>query len=145
VAAQTGADAQSEASRTRTPAASAVVTDGRGRILLVLRANEPQAGRWAVPGGRVELGETLREAAAREVHEETGITVQVGRELGILHVPFPPHAAYEIHDFAATLVAGEATAGDDAADVCWAGAGELAALPLTRGLLERLAGYGLLP
>lgn len=126
-------------------AASAIVADGRGRILLVLRANEPQAGLWAVPGGRVEPGETLREAAAREVLEETGITVEVGRELGVLEVPFPPHAAYEIHDFAAEFVAGEATAADDADDVCWAGAEELAALPLTRGLRDRLARYGLRP
>lgn len=145
MAARTGAAAQSGADGTRTAAASAVVTDRHGRILLVLRANDPQAGRWSLPGGRVEPGETPRDAAAREVLEETGIVVKVGRELGILEVPFAPHAAYEIHDFAAEIIAGEATAGDDAADVCWAGAEQFATLALTRGLIERLAGYGLLP
>lgn len=56
----------------------AVVFDGHGCVLLVKRRNEPLAGQWNLPGGAVEVGESLAEAAAREVLEETGLVVTVG-------------------------------------------------------------------
>jgi mutator protein MutT len=56
----------------------AVVFDARGRVLLIKRAHEPLKGQWSVPGGKVDLGETLETAVAREVLEETGIIVAVG-------------------------------------------------------------------
>jgi 8-oxo-dGTP diphosphatase len=61
----------------------AVVLDAR-RVLLVKRAHEPLKGQWSLPGGRVELGETLQQAVAREVQEETGLDVDVGPIVDVL-------------------------------------------------------------
>src|SRR5918912_1387120 len=95
-----------------------VVRDGA--ILLIRRARGAAVGKWAIPGGRVEFGEGLKAAVAREVLEETGLDVKVGRFLGWAERmgddPAPYH--YVILDFAADLVdpAAVARAGDDAAD-----------------------------
>jgi hypothetical protein len=59
-----------------------IVLDGDGRLLLVLRGRAPSAGTWSVPGGRVEAGESDADATAREVLEETGMRVEVGRLAG---------------------------------------------------------------
>ena len=128
-----------------TLAAAAVVRDDAGRFLLVLRAEPPEAGRWSVPGGKVAAGETFAAAAAREVREETGVTVRIDRELGTLDRPDGRGGIYEIHDFAATWVSGDIVAADDAADARWFTADELAALPLTRDLIGALIRYGVYP
>lgn len=60
-------------------AVAAVVRDDQGRFLPVRRATNPQKGRWTLPGGKVEFEESLPEAVAREVLEETGVRVAVGR------------------------------------------------------------------
>ena len=91
-------------------AAGAVVTDADGRVLLVRRGHDPQRGRWSVPGGRVESGESLAAAAAREAFEETGLQIEVGRELWTVRVPVGDGREYEIHDFAATATGGRAQA-----------------------------------
>ncbi|MGI8799897.1 MAG: NUDIX hydrolase, partial [Pseudonocardia sp.] len=57
----------------------AIVRDAAGRLLLVQRVNEPGAGRWSLPGGRVEPGETDQDAVVREVAEETGLQVRTTR------------------------------------------------------------------
>ncbi|MBB3965834.1 NUDIX hydrolase [Rhizobium metallidurans] len=80
-------------------AASAVIRDESSRILLVQRANPPDMGCWTLPGGRVDPGETLEQAAVREVFEETGLTIAIVRELGQLDVPDGKGGVYEIHDF----------------------------------------------
>ncbi len=123
-------------------AAGAVVRDG-DRVLLVQRGHDPEAGRWTLPGGRVEPGETPAQAAAREVAEETGLVVAVGREWLVLERPAGPDAVFEIHDFVAEPVGGTLRAGDDAADVGWFTPAELARLPLTTGLLAHLQVAGL--
>ena len=128
-----------------TLAAAAVVRDDDGRFLLVLRAEPPEAGRWSVPGGKVAPGETFEAAAAREVLEETGVTVRIDRELGTLDRPDGRGGIYEIHDFAATYVSGQVVAADDAADARWFTADELVTLPLTRDLLGALIRYGVYP
>lgn len=126
-------------------AASGVVIDTHGRILLVLRTNDPEAGHWTVPGGRVDPGETLEEAAAREVAEETGIIVDVGREVWSLTQPAGGGDVYEIHDFLAYPVGGILRAGDDAGDARWFTPQQLRYVPLTHDLLGYLERAGLLP
>ena len=117
--------------------AGAIVRDAGGRVLLVRRAHEPHAGKWSVPGGRIEPGETARAAAAREVREETGLDVEVGALL--LTADLGP---YVVADYAAVVVGGSLVAGDDALDARWFSAGELAALDLSPGLLDALGEMG---
>ncbi len=121
-------------------AVSALVTDAAGRILLVQRSAPPEAGRWTLPGGRVESGERPVDAAAREVLEETGLDVRVASELGTIERATPEGGVFEIHTFVAEHRGGTPVAGSDAAAVRWVGADELRDLELTRGLralLER--------
>lgn len=119
-------------------AASAVVVDARRRIVLVQRGTAPQRGRWSVPGGRREPGETLEQTAARETFEETGLRIAVGRKLWSLTVPTGDGRLYEIHDFVGTVTGGTLSAGDDAADARWVDADELETLELTTDLMQYL-------
>lgn len=125
-------------------AASAVITDDAGRVLLVLRGTEPEKGRWSIPGGSLEPGETLAEAAAREAFEETGLRVSVGRELWCVTIPAGEGRVFEVHDFAATVTGGELASGDDADDARWVAAAELDQLPVTANLADYLRGAGIL-
>jgi len=113
--------------------AGAVVRDSAGRLLLVRRGHAPAVGRWSLPGGRVEPGETAAVAAAREVREETGLDVRVGPLLATVQI-----GDYLIHDFAAEVIGGDLLAGDDADDVRWCSVDEATQLPLTDGLLDAL-------
>ena len=126
-------------------AAAAVIVGEDGRLLLVRRGREPQRGRWSVPGGRVEPGETVAEAAVREAFEETGARVRAERELGVVRVPAGPHLEYEVHDVAATFLGGTLRPGDDADAVRWVAPEELPGLETTDGLLEHLARFGIRP
>ena len=126
-------------------AASAVITDHAGRVLLVLRGTEPEKGRWSVPGGSVEPGESLAEAAAREALEETGLHVEIGRELWSVEIPAGDGRTFEVHDFAATVIGGNLSPGDDAEDARWVTAVELHQLPLTSNLADYLHGAGIIP
>jgi len=117
-----------------------------GAILLVRRGRGPAAGEWSVPGGRVQLGETLHEAVVREVAEETGLEVVVARFLGwverIGDEPEPYH--YVILDFAVDCLDPSAhpVAGDDAAEVEWVPIAELSERGLVAGLLDFLEQSG---
>lgn len=118
-----------------------VVVDG-GALLLVRRGHEPYPGTWAVPGGRVRRGETLRAAAAREAAEETGLAVDVGAVVWVgetIGPGDPPAWHHVIVDFRAVVTGGTLAAGDDAADVRWVPVGELGALPMGPTMRE-LAG-----
>lgn len=129
----------------RVPCVGAVVTDPEGRLLLVRRAHPPGAGRWSIPGGRVEPKETEPAAVAREVREETGLEVTVGRRVGEVERGGAGGVVYAITDYACTVIGGALRAGDDAADVRWIPPEELATLPLVDGLVDALASWGLLP
>ncbi|MEE3849192.1 NUDIX hydrolase [Gordonia sp. LSe1-13] len=122
----------------------AIVWDTADRLLLVERGRPPQAGRWTVPGGKVEPGESLPAAAAREVLEETGLHVQVGVEAWVVDIPGDDDVVFEVHDFVAEVRSGTLRAGDDAADARWVPVAELQRLPLTDGLVEHLTRYGLM-
>jgi ADP-ribose pyrophosphatase YjhB (NUDIX family) len=94
-----------------------------GRVLLVKRGKPPLQGRWVVPGGTVELGETLVDAVAREVREETGLMVRP-REVALVfdRIEGAPDAIeyhYVIVDYVCDLLGGELAAGSDAADAAW--------------------------
>ncbi len=95
-----------------------------------------------MPGGRVEAGEALDAAAAREVLEETGLVVRVLGELGCLDVPVGNGDVYEVHDFRAEHLAGDPVACDDAAEVRWFAPNALAGLPTTLGLVDHLIRWG---
>jgi len=117
----------------------AVINDDRGRLLLIKRGHEPGLGLWSLPGGRVEPGESDAQALIRELREETGLAVAPGHLIGTVRL-----AAFGIWDYAATVTGGVLAAGDDAADVRWASAADMTRLPLTEGLLDTLAGWGVL-
>lgn len=109
-----------------------------GRILLARRGRAPNAGTWAMPGGLVEVGETLEQAARREVLEETSLTLETVvfnrfHEIIRKDVQGRVEVHYLLAMFAATSPDGEAIAGDDAAEVAWFTLEEMETLPLTPG------------
>ncbi|MCB2226240.1 MAG: NUDIX hydrolase [Desulfarculaceae bacterium] len=106
-------------------------------VLVVQRGAEPSKGLWSIPGGAVEVGESLAEACAREVAEETGLAVSVGPMVEIIErILRDPEGRVEYHyvliDFVCSSPRLEPRAGDDAADARWA-------------TLESLEGLGLTP
>lgn len=127
----------------RVLAASVVVRDDRARILLVRRGHEPNKGKWSLPGGKVEAGESLVQAAVRELGEETGLRGRGGHELGVV-VTDAVTRTYEIHVFAMPVATGVVVARDDACDVGWFGKEQLADLVLTDRLVEYLTAFGVL-
>ncbi len=127
----------------RIPCVGAILTAGE-RILLIRRGHEPEAGRWSLPGGRIEPGETDQQALVREVREETGLEVIPGPLAGAVERPAPGGRVLEIRDYEATVAGGVLAAGDDADDARWFSVPELAVLPLTTGLIKALYEWGVL-
>jgi ADP-ribose pyrophosphatase YjhB (NUDIX family) len=112
-----------------------------GRVALVKRGSPPLQGEWSLPGGVVELGETLRAAAEREAREETGLIVKAGEVLEVLDRIIPgergaPQYHYVLIDFLCAVEGGELCAGGDAADVRWASDGELAEFKLEQPAVQ---------
>ena len=115
-----------------------------GALLMVRRAHPPGAGRWAVPGGRVEPGESVTTAVERELLEETALTVRCGALIGWAERRGPDHH-FVILDFeVATTGPTTPMAGGDAAAVAWVPLGEVAALSLVEGLEDFLVEHGVL-
>jgi 8-oxo-dGTP diphosphatase len=118
----------------------AVIID-QGCVLVVKRGSPPLLGEWSLPGGVVELGETLRAAAEREALEETGLIVKAGEVLEVLdRIIFGkdnlPQYHYVLIDFLCVVKGGDLRAGGDAADVAWATQSELEKFKLERLGLE---------
>lgn len=126
------------------PCVGGIVRDDENRLLLVRRRNDPGAGLWSLPGGRVEDGEWDHAALVRELREETGLDVAVGHLVGAVRRDGPGGVVFLIHDYVCSVVGGELAASDDAIDARWVMASELEALPLVPLLLETLRGWGVL-
>ncbi|MCL7384842.1 MAG: NUDIX hydrolase [Thaumarchaeota archaeon] len=112
-------------------------------ILLVKRVNEPGKGKWSIPGGTVELGESLKDAVVREVYEETGLVVEVLELLDIIEVIRKDDAGniafhYVILDYLARPVGGNLRAASDASDVLWASVDEAMNMEITESLRAML-------
>jgi 8-oxo-dGTP diphosphatase len=121
----------------------AVIVD-QGRLLLIRRGRPPGAGRWSLPGGRVEHGELLADAVGREVREETGLGCRCGELIGWVE-RIGPGYHFVILDFAAAVEdPGPLRAGDDASDAAWVDRTELTSLDLVDGLAAFLASHGVI-
>jgi 8-oxo-dGTP diphosphatase len=116
----------------------------QGRALLIRRGSEPLLGEWSIPGGTLELGETLEEGVARELLEETGLTVRVLELIEVFDRIYVestagssegkkgPRFHYVIVDYLCERISGEAIAGSDVTDVAYASEEELGRYKLTK-------------
>ena len=123
-----------------------------GRALLIRRGSEPLRGEWSIPGGTLELGESLQEGVARELREETGLDVRVLELIEVFDRIFPderlqasaqkhqPRFHFVIVDYLCERIGGEPRAGSDVTDVAFASEGELGQYQLTEtatGVLKK--------
>jgi 8-oxo-dGTP diphosphatase len=114
-----------------------------GKVLLVKRGRPPAKGQWAIPGGTVKLGESLQEAAQREILEETGIAVEAKAPVHAIDTVVRDSTGrvqfhYVIIDLAADYLYGDPVAGDDADEACWVGPEQWPDLPINPPTAELL-------
>ncbi len=125
----------------------AAVVLHNGQVLLVQRGREPAKGLWGLPGGMLELGESLAEGVRREVREECGVEIEVGPLVGVFQPMLRDPAGrlryhYVVLDYLASYVSGELRAADDADDVRWVEVAEMEHLPMlaeTGDIIRRAA------
>lgn len=108
------------------------------RVLLVKRGHEPLKGIWSIPGGKLELGETLRDGVRRELHEEAGLEVRVLEMVEVFEritLDAAGRTAYHfvLIDFLCESIAGEARAGDDVDEVAWVERSRISEYETTEG------------
>jgi ADP-ribose pyrophosphatase len=111
------------------------------RILLVQRGQAPSKGLWTIPGGKVELGENLRQALVREMLEETGLQVRVGKLVTHFEVIEPDDYGriryhYVIIDFQVQRIHGTLRPGDDVQEAAWFGMQDLSPALMTKGTID---------
>lgn len=121
-----------------------------GEILLVKRGKDPNKGQWAIPGGSVQLGETLQEAAEREIREETGLTVKAGEPVYTFDFIERDRRGqvrfhYVIVDLAADLAGGKIHPADDASDAGWFSPEEVEEAGVTETTKNFLRKIGFIP
>ncbi len=107
----------------------------QGRAVVVRRATEPLRGQWSIPGGVLEIGETLRQGTAREALEETGLVIEAGEVLEVFDRIVPDREGkvqfhYVLVDFLCRRVSGELRAGSDVSEARWVTSAELQPLGL---------------
>jgi ADP-ribose pyrophosphatase YjhB (NUDIX family) len=108
------------------PAVAILVCNQKNQLLLVKRSVEPAKGKWCLPGGFIEVGESIEEAALRELEEETGFKGVIEGLVDFFSQKNPYYGAVLIFGYRVKILGGELTAGDDAEEV---GYFDLAALP----------------
>jgi ADP-ribose pyrophosphatase len=124
-----------------------VIFNDAGQVLLIQRGRPPSQGLWGLPGGLLDLGESMHDGLHREVMEECGVQIKIG---GLVDVFEPIHRDeeeriryhYVVIDFWAIYLSGEPVAQDDAADIAWLELEQLAQLPIhpkTRRVIEQAA------
>jgi 8-oxo-dGTP diphosphatase len=117
-------DTQTDSPIRRPVAATIAIVMREGRVLLVRRANSPDAGRWGFPGGKIEIGETIADASVRELLEETGIRAEAQKVFTAVDAFDRDGSGHLRQHFVLIAVlcrwiSGEAVAGDDALDASW--------------------------
>jgi len=123
------------------------ITIREGKVLLVKRGVEPSKNLWAIPGGTQKLGETLQECAAREILEETGVTIKVGNCVYVFDLIEHDDEKrikfhYVIVDFEADYVSGEPQGADDALEARWFSVKDLRKFPVAENTLKVLRSLG---
>ncbi|MDO8683809.1 MAG: NUDIX hydrolase [Armatimonadota bacterium] len=133
--------------RNPVPAVAAIILRG-DEILLIKRGAEPGFGKWSIPGGSVEIGETMESALKREVKEETGLDVEVGRLAGISDLIIRKDELIEWHyiliNFFASVVSGQMGAASDVSECRWVKLSEIHNYDVTKTVIERLEQLSLL-
>jgi 8-oxo-dGTP diphosphatase len=127
-----------------------VLIEKDGKYLLIRRAADPDKGMWSVPGGLVEVGETVKDAAVREAMEETGLRVELVERLGVVDKIMRDDEGrvmyhFIIVQFLARIVEGEVKAMDDALEAQWVRLSELPSYDITVSLRDFLREIGLYP
>jgi ADP-ribose pyrophosphatase len=112
-----------------------------GKLLMICRGKAPNPGVWAIPGGGLEIAETLQQAAEREVFEETGLKVRAGEPFYAFEIIEKDDEGrvrfhYVVIDLKADLLGGELCPGDDAEDVGWVSTAEMAKLNVSPHTIE---------
>ncbi len=116
-----------------------LVKDERDRILLGQRNKDPHRGFWVIPGGKIHAFERIADAAVREIHEETGLAVEVGDHFKVYEIVNPPNEHRIVIYSWAKVIGGTPKASDDLSDVRFFRAEELSHIsltPLVRRVLE---------
>jgi ADP-ribose pyrophosphatase len=114
------------------------------KILLVRRAKAPSQDLWAIPGGKVKVGESLKKAAEREIKEETGITIRARDPIFTFdHIETDDNNRIRFHyvivDLSADYVSGQPRPGDDAHEARWISSAQLKSLNVSKKTLDVLA------